>query len=195
MFGTFIGDFMFGEGKLGRFYSNPSDPLTYLVREFKEQGLGPISNFTPWLDYLPLVVMEFTANPYPIEVVKESIYVLHCTFFGRNQSLYYRRGMSGFFGIKEKIADQGHLIDADELEFPESFLTLHNGLVSTIPGHTLDIQYRLRSFQNFLLELIQSELKATRGFKTFNLKLRVESQHFLAFEAAAIKGSLILNSD
>jgi hypothetical protein len=195
MIGAFIGDFKFGEGKLGRFYSDSFDPLTYLVREFHYEGLGPTSNFTPWLNHLPLVVMEFATNSYPVDVVKESIYVLHCTFFGRNQSLYFRKGMLGFFGIQQKITDEGELIDVDESEFPESFLTLHNGLVSTRPGHFLDAQYYLHSFQICLLELIQSELKATRGFKNFNLKLRVESQHFLALQAAAIKGSVILKGD
>ena len=113
------------------------------------------------------------------------IYVIHRQRFGPNEELYYRRGMLGFYGIHERVDVDGNTLSVLEDDFPINFFTLCDGIKSSRPGHQLDELYRLKSFQLVLSELIQNELKATRGVKTFYLRMRARHEDVLSLVEAA----------
>ena len=93
--------------------------------------------------------------------------------------------MARFFAIYEKFNAEGNVIPAEEDNFPIKFFTLNEGLVSIRPGHQLDELYRQKCFQLALSDLIQHELMATRGVKTFYVRMRARLEDILSLMQSA----------
>jgi len=180
-----IGDYRFKWNRkvmLGRFSAVPNSPEIYQVSIYRQID-HVAETFEKETNDLPHLEMTAESVDVPVDIEKELVYAISLSFYQRvSVWTYYRRGISNIFGV-----------DGSEVDFPMNFYTEEGGLVSSRPGHALDMAHDIAQFQLTLTENIKNSLVATGGIRSFVCHQYCERFQFSALKNSAMREANRLN--